>query len=72
MEISNEAATIATALEVVAIVDKTMEANAGHQMMPVSDTADVLLDIRGLMTKLLKVLPKLDPEEALDGVSNCN
>ena len=52
-------ATIAVCLEVMAMVDKSLENNAGHQMMPVSEVADALLDIRGVVSKLLAQMPKL-------------
>jgi len=51
-------ATITVCLEVMAMVDKSLENHASHQMMPVSDVADVLLDIRSVVSKLIQQMPK--------------
>lgn len=60
-------ATIAVCLEVMAMVDKALENNAGHSMTPVSEVADTLLDIRGVVSKLLAQMPKLPaPEEHVE------
>lgn len=43
---------------VLALVDKALKDNSGKQMVPVSDTADILLDIRGLVSMMIKEVHK--------------
>jgi hypothetical protein len=66
LTISREATAIALATETIAIIDKTMENHGGSQMMAVSDMVNAVLDIRSLMTRLLKEMPKLQQEDAVE------
>lgn len=52
-EIRNNQA-VECAVDVIEIVDKAMGKHSGHQMMPVSDMCDVLLDIRSRMAVIIK------------------
>lgn len=49
-----ESQEIESAVDVIEIVDKAMAKHSGHQMMPVSDMCDVLLDIRSRMSLIIK------------------
>lgn len=48
-----DAQALESAVDVMEIVDKAMAKHSGHQMMPVSDMCDVLLDIRSRMSLII-------------------
>ena len=50
----SEPQIVESAVDVIEIVDKAMSKHSGHQMMPVSDMTDILLDIRSRMSLIIR------------------